>query len=184
MVRAITTRRLVHLTESDLSQLSDLLVAVIEGGASVGFLPPLSREEARAYWASVPGPGVVLLTAEQDGRVVGTAQLHRALRANASHRAEVAKVLVHPDNQRQGIGRILMREIEAIARSEGCTLLVLDTREGDAANDFYRSLGYVAAGRIPRYARSASGQLNATVIYYKELEHGDKEDAEGLTRKA
>src|SRR5207248_7422685 len=116
----------------------------------------LTTEDARGYWRSVLDPGIILVVAEQDGRIVGTAQLHLATRANARHRAEVAKVLVHPNCQRQGIGRALMREIETAARANGRTLLVLDTREGDAANDFYRSLGYVEAGRIPRYARSTN----------------------------
>jgi ribosomal protein S18 acetylase RimI-like enzyme len=166
----IQVRRITDLTEAERSHLSSLLVAVVEGGASVGFLPPLTREEADAYWQSVLGPGIILLVAEQDGQIVGTAQLHLALRANARHRAEVARVLVHPDHQRQGIGRVLMTEIEAVARANGRTLLVLDTREGDAANAFYRSLGYQEAGRIPRYARSATGSLDTTVLYYKELE--------------
>ena len=170
MIPATIIRRIALLAEGELSQLSDLLVAVVDDGASVGFLPPLSYDDTVAYWKSVCESEVILLVAEQDGRIVGTAQLHLAPRANACHRAEVAKVLVHPDCQRQGIGRVLMRDIEAVARATGRTLLVLDTREGDAANDFYRSLGYVEAGRIPRYARSANGTLDATVLYFKELE--------------
>jgi ribosomal protein S18 acetylase RimI-like enzyme len=167
---ATRVRRATQLSEGELTQLSKLLVAVVASGASVGFLPPLTGEEADAYWKSVLGPGIILFVAEQEERIVGTAQLHLALRANARHRAEVAKVLVHPDHQRQGIGRVLMAEIEAIARANGRSLLVLDTREGDAANAFYRSLGYQEAGRIPHYARSANGDLDATAFYYKELE--------------
>ena len=169
---ATRVRRVTQLSEGEIAQLSELLIAVVASGASVGFLPPLTGEEADAYWTSVLGPGVILLVAEQAGRIVGTAQLHLALRANARHRAEVARVLVHPDHQRQGIGRVLMAEIEAVARANGRTLLVLDTREGDAANAFYRSLGYREAGRIPHYARSANGNLDATVLYYKELVAG------------
>jgi len=39
--------------EAEISQLSDLLMDAVEGGASVGFLPPLSRAEADAYWHTV-----------------------------------------------------------------------------------------------------------------------------------
>jgi ribosomal protein S18 acetylase RimI-like enzyme len=158
------------LLPAELSQLADLLIAVVNRGASVGFLPPLSRDESEDYWRSALGPGVILLVAEQAGRIVGTAQLLLALRPNAAHRAEVAKVLVDPTSQRQGIGRQLMARIEEVARENGRSLLVLDTREGDPSNAFYRSLGYVEAGRIPRYARSANGDLAGTVFYYKELE--------------
>ena len=63
-----------------------------------------------------------------------------------------------------------MRTVEALAREQGRTLLVLDTREGDAAELLYRKLGYTAAGVIPGYARSAGGSLDGSVFYYKQLD--------------
>jgi ribosomal protein S18 acetylase RimI-like enzyme len=78
------------------------------------------------------------------------------------------KLLVRPSARRQGIAGALMREVEELARGHGRTLLVLDTA-GDVAERFYRRLGYLAAGTIPGYARSAQGALEATVIFYKVL---------------
>jgi GNAT superfamily N-acetyltransferase len=158
------------LDDIAVDQLADILIGVVEQGASVGFLPPLARDEATNYWRGALKPGVVLIVAEHCGQIVGTAQLELAMRANGRHRAEVNKVLVRPDWQRQGIGRRLMTEIEAIARREGRTLLHLDTRDGDDSNLAYRALGWTEAGRIPKWARSASGTLDATVFYFKELD--------------
>jgi hypothetical protein len=62
-----------------------------------------------------------------------------------------------------------MQEIEQAARECGRTLLVLDTRQGDAAEQLYRSLEYREAGVIPMYARSATGTLDGTVFFYKML---------------
>lgn len=152
-----------------LTQLAQLLVIVVEDGASVGFLPPLERREAEGYWLGVHGPHTLLWVAEDEGRVTGTVQLHLSPKPNGSHRAEVAKLLVHPHARRRGIGRRLMHHLEAAARRLGRTLLVLDTREGDPSNDLYLALGYQLAGRIPRYARSAGGKLDASLFYYKEL---------------
>jgi ribosomal protein S18 acetylase RimI-like enzyme len=162
-------RVLSPLNANQLNQLTDLLIAVVAEGASVGFLPPLAREEAERYWEGALAPGVILLVAEQAGRIVGTVQLELAQRANGRHRAEVNKMLVHPACRRQGIARRLMAELETVARREGRTLLHLDTREGDPSNALYRALGYVEVGRIPNWARSADGRLAATVFYYKEL---------------
>ena len=162
-------REVSALGPAELAQLVDLLVAVVDDGASVGFLPPLERGEAEAYWRGVPGPGAVLLVAERGGRIVGTVQLQLAMRANGRHRAEVAKLMVHPDARREGLGRALMAAIEAVARREERSLLVLDTRDGDPSNALYRALGYQEVGLIPGYARSASGELNATVFYFKLL---------------
>lgn len=167
---SIVVREVTSLSRSEIEQLSGILVAVTEDGASVGYLPPLDPSEARSYWEGVVRPGNILLVAERDGRIVGAAQLELAMKRNGSHRAEVNKVLVDPACQRQGIGRRLMEALEDVARREGRTLLHLDTREGDGANDLYRRMGFTEAGRIPQWARSAAGTLEATVFYYKLLE--------------
>ena len=165
-------RTIDALTQDDLDQLTELLIATVDDGASVGFLPPLTQEEARACWESVLGPGVILFVTEVDGRIAGTVQLQLALKLNGSHRAEIARLMVHPDFRRRGIARILMEHAENAVIAEGRTLIVLDTREGDPSNNLYLSLGYIEAGRIPHYARSASGTLDATVFYFKELSVG------------
>ncbi len=167
--QALTIREVASLSNREIAELAAILVAVVAQGASVGFLPPLEMAVAEEYWRTALERGTILLVAERDGRIVGTAQLALALRPNGRHRAEVNKVLVHPAFQRQGIGRALMEAIEAIARREGRTLLHLDTREGDPSNRLYQSLGYTEAGRIPSWARSADGTLQATVFYFKLL---------------
>ncbi len=58
-------------------------------------------------------------------------------------------------NRRNGIGQLLMQKAEEKAKQKDRSLLVLDTREGDPSNNLYTSLGYIQAGRIPNYARSA-----------------------------
>ena len=154
-------------------QLVTLLQHNVDGGASIGFLPPLSAAEAGAFWQSVQdalaGPHRVMLVAENDQHVVGTVQLDLAAKTNAPHRAEVIKLMVEPSRRRQGIGRALMRAIEAQARALGRTTLVLDTREGDPSEQFYQSLGYVRVGAIPQYVINEKGGKEATVVYYKLL---------------
>ena len=174
MSDAVVVRRVAGLTAPELADLTDLLVAVVGDGASVGFLSPLDPAPARAYWervnaAAEDADGLVLLLAEIDGRVVGTAQLQPAESANGRHRGEVAKVLVHPGWQRRGIGRQLMLALEPAARAQGRTLLVLDTREGDPSNRLYAACGWTEAGRVPNWARNADGTLSGTVFWYKEL---------------
>ncbi|MCC7369157.1 MAG: GNAT family N-acetyltransferase [Chloroflexi bacterium] len=165
----IEIREANTLSQAEYDQLAELLVAVVDDGASIGFLPPLAPAEADAYWRGVLGPNTVLLLAEEDGAIIGSAQLHLEPRANGNHRAEVAKVMVSPKARRRGLGRALMVRLEDVARRDGRSLLVLDTRDGDPSNDLYRSMGYLDVGKIPGYARSAGGSLHATVFYYKTL---------------
>lgn len=153
----------------DLNSLCSLLIAVVDDGASIGFLPPLSHEDALNYWQGVLSQGVRLWAARYNGEIVGTVQLHLSVRQNGDHRAEIAKLMGHPHSRRLGVARGLMDVAEQAAVQANRSLLVLDTRSGDPSNTLYRSLGFIEAGRIPQYARSADGYLHETVFYYKLL---------------
>jgi acetyltransferase len=162
-----------------LPDLVELLQDVVNSGGTIGFMPPVSSEEASRYWQDViqtlRGPLRVLVVARDGntrdgGAVIGSAQLDLCGRSNGLHRAEVMKVMVHSEHRKKGIGAQLMRAIEAQAKLEGRSTLVLDTRDGDDGVRLYEREGYVAAGVIPEYARSADGSLHATVYMYKLLE--------------
>jgi GNAT superfamily N-acetyltransferase len=171
---------MIEITRVEAGQLEREMEAFVEvlrdsvnGGASVGFLPPLGPEEARAYWRevsqSIRSRGRVLLAAWETGRLSGTVQLDLESRPNGWHRAEVMKLLVDSAERRRGIGRRLMQAAEQAARAHARSLLVLDTKQGDAAEHLYRAMGYVEAGVIPRYALDADRRPHATVFFYKEL---------------
>jgi ribosomal protein S18 acetylase RimI-like enzyme len=155
--------------ENYIEGLSELLRLVVDDGASIGFLPPLTVPQAKKYWESVLSPDVILLIAQIDNVVVGSIQLHLCTKENGLHRAEIAKLMTHPNYRRNGIGRLLMQCAEEIAKQENRSTIVLDTREGDPSNLLYHSLGYTLTGRIPNYAKSANGELLATNYYYKLL---------------
>jgi ribosomal protein S18 acetylase RimI-like enzyme len=152
-----------------------LLQDVVDDGASVGFLPPLSAVEAGEYWDgvfdAVDGGARLLWIARTPGEgLVGTVQLDLEKRANGNHRAELIKLMVHTGARRRGIARALMLAAETEARRRGRRTLFLDTRLGDPSELLYRSLGWEFAGSIPQYARSANGALDANAIYYRLLD--------------
>ncbi len=161
--------------EAELDMLAEVLRAVVYDGAGVSFVVPFSPDDSRAFWRDKVLPGVLartrrVLVARLRGQIVGTVQLDLAMPPNQQHRAEVAKLLVHPDARRRGIARALMLALEALARAEERTLLTLDTWTGRAGEALYRSLGYAVAGIIPRFARgSLTPELEPTTIMYKDL---------------
>ena len=157
--------------------LGDVLRACVHRGASVSFILPFSHDDANAFWRDKVLPAVragncCVLVARIAGRIVGTVQLDLATPPNQPHRAEVRKLLVHPDARRRGIARALMAAIEEQAREARRTLLTLDTTTGGFAEPLYLSMGYVRVGEIPRYSRrSDSAELEGTTVMYKELAH-------------
>ena len=160
---------------ADLEMLAEVLHACVHAGASVSFVLPFSIDDARAFWhnqvlSAVRTGGCCVLVARCAERIVGTVQLDLDTPPNQSHRAEVRKLLVHPQARRRGIARRLMNELEDYARAARRSLLTLDTTTGGFAEPLYLSVGYVRAGAIPRYARRAdSPELEGTTLMYKEL---------------
>ncbi|MCD6033349.1 MAG: family N-acetyltransferase, partial [Thermomicrobiales bacterium] len=114
---APSIRRVDRLSNRDLDDLTSLLVSCVAQGASLGFHAPLAADTARDWWAAIARDGVILLVAEQESRIVGTAQLQPAESENGAHRGEVAKLLVHPSSRRRGIARALMMALEDEARA-------------------------------------------------------------------
>ncbi|UQZ35150.1 GNAT family N-acetyltransferase [Paenibacillus sp. PK3_47] len=170
MNEVITVQLLESLQPAVAHELSTLLIDVVQDGASIGFLPPLAADDASAYWQGVHGPGVLLWGAFAGETLAGTVQLHLVLKPNAPHRAELAKLMVHPQHRRKGIAGLLIETAEKAAAELSRTLIVLDTREGDPSNLLYQSRGYIEAGKIPGFCLSANGNMDATVIYYKHFQ--------------
>ena len=154
----------------DVDALCDVLLSVVADGASVGFMASLTRADAAAFWAAhLASPSNVVLVAEDDGAVLGTATLVLAGMPNGRHRAEVSKVLVHAGAQGRGLGRLLLRSVEAAAAMRGRRTLVLDTVSGSPAQRLYESEGWAVAGEIPDYADLPDGTPSPTTYLTKRL---------------
>lgn len=166
-------RRLPTLNGESISQLADVLIDCVDGGASVSFMAPLSREHALAFWTMVAedvadGERVVIVAEDGEG-ICGTVQLILAQPQNQPHRADVAKMLVHRRARRHGIGGALIREAECAARDAGKTLLVLDTITGSDADRLYERNGWVRVGEVPDYALLPHGGLSGTTFFYRRV---------------
>ena len=154
-------------------RLADILIACVDGGAGVSFLPPLSPAVARAYWKRVAGQVAagsrILLGGWVDAALAGTVMLDIGTPADQQHRAEVKKLLVHPDARRRGLARALMRRVEQEAARAGRSLLTLNTRPGDIAEGLYHAIGWQQAGRFPGYVMNPDGSFGDIVLLWKRV---------------
>lgn len=157
-----------------LPYLEAVLCDAVDSGASIGFMLPLDRGEISDYWlgvaqAVIDGKKYLLVAVNSQGEMVATAQLEPAGKANGRHRAEVQKVIVLARCRQQGIGKLLMQEVDRFAASIGRTLLLLDTRANDAGEKLYARVGWTQFGAVPRYAYSPDGSMEGTTFWYKTL---------------
>src|SRR5689334_8461902 len=81
--KTIAIEQVTALSDRDLDELAALLVAIVDQGASVGYLPPLDPSEARTYWQrAIQADNVVFLVARKDDAIVGTVQLEYSTKRN------------------------------------------------------------------------------------------------------
>lgn len=159
--------------ERRLGELGAILRDAVESGASVNFLEGFTQGEAEEFWrgqiSGLADGGRHLLVAEDGDRLIGTVVLTKAPQPNQPHRADVGKMLVLASHRRKGVGRRLLDAVEALAREEGRTLLMLDTTLGSSGDLLYRSCGWVQYGIVPGHALSTLGVPTATAFFYKEV---------------
>lgn len=173
-------RRLQAINERETEGLGELLLDCVEGGASVGFLLPMSMAKAKEYWRRVGaglarGERILLVGEDPPGRITGTVQVLLDQPENQPHRGDMSKMLVRRSERRRGLGAALLAAAERAAADAGKTLLILDTASGDAER-LYRQHGWQRCGHIPGYALWPDGAPCGTTVYYKVL--GARPDGE------
>ena len=106
-----------------------------------GVVRPLDSSEKGADWMH-PAPGTHRAVAMgEHGELLGGARL---LPTAGDAARQVRQVAVFDHVRRRGVGRALMRALEAKAAEEGARAVWLNAR--DTAYVFYERLGYVAEG--------------------------------------
>jgi GNAT superfamily N-acetyltransferase len=170
----LRVRRLDSIGEREIRALGDVLIDCVEGGASVSFMLPMTREKADAFWRAAAagaarGDRAILVAETGAGEIVGTVQVVWAQPENQPHRGDIAKMLVHRRARRRGVGAELLSAAERVALNAGKTLLVLDTVTGGDAERMYARQGWTRCGVIPDYALFPDGKPCATTVFYKSL---------------
>jgi [ribosomal protein S18]-alanine N-acetyltransferase len=100
--------------------------------------------------------------AEQpDDKLAGFVIFERSKR-HGRRAGHIVTLDIDPEERRRGLGTLLMQTGEEQMRQEGAGVLSLEVAENNpAAQQFYRSLGFVTRGRIAKYY---GGMVDAEVM--------------------
>lgn len=144
------------------AEFARLWADVANAGGSAGYLPPLTAAKLRSATdavleASADGLDTLIIGREAiagdagRGRLVATASLVAGRQQEVvAHWRTVRRVMVHPDRQGSGYGRLLMAEVERAARMLGLEALALRCRGQTGSDLFYKKCGYAEYGRMPK----------------------------------
>ncbi|HLU55132.1 MAG TPA: GNAT family N-acetyltransferase [Pseudonocardia sp.] len=145
------------------ASLGALWTAVTRAGGAVGFAPDAPeadiREAAEQAVADVRAGRAQMFALTRGDDLVGTVFLRRGEKATVRHRADVVRLMVHPDLQGRGWGKALLDAAVAHATALGLEQLLLSARGGTTLPDFYEKLGWRQVGRFPDALRIGPGDL-------------------------
>lgn len=136
------------------------MAAVIEGASSkdLGRLYTIEKEcfKEEAFTRQqilqmLDDYNTISLIAKESNEIAGFVIGMIYVERNTLH-GHILTIDVEPRFQRQGIGTLLMKEIEDIFRRKNTKFLHLEVREDNkAAISLYIKLGYVAIGKLDKY---------------------------------
>ena len=138
----------------------------MEDGAAVAemehqLFPDAGRE--KSILETLEQTNTICLIAEKAGRTAGY-----LLAYTAADEAEIARIAVVKELQRQGAARALLAELESVCGSEGIKKILLDVRSGNgAARALYTSTGFKEDGIRQRFYENP---VEDAILMSRELE--------------
>jgi GNAT superfamily N-acetyltransferase len=123
-------------------------------GGAVGWLEPPSREQTDAWLHplldEVARGDAALCIAAADSVPAALGCWRRDPGVIFEHRAQITKVMAHPDARGLGLGELIVSSLMADARASGIETLRLSARGNNhLAIELYERLGFTAWGRLP-----------------------------------
>ena len=122
---------------------------------------------------ALPHTRAILISAEGHGDVknVGdTAGFVLARRAPGEE--ELLLIAVKPEHRQRGLGGRLLREFVSSAKKLGADKVFLEMRDGNPAENLYRSEGFTPIGRRREYYRAINGEKLDALTFTKSLIDG------------
>ena len=142
------------------------LHTIVAAGETYAYDREMTEDEARRIWM-VGSPGRTIVAVDDDGTVVGTANMYANRTGPGSHVAS-ASFMVDPARAGRGAGRALGEAMLAWARANDFRAVqfnaVVETNE--RAVGLWRSLGFAVIGTVPEaFAHPTHGYVGLHVMH-------------------
>ena len=125
------------------------------------------EDSIRLWMSYIPKESAI--TASVDGNPVGMAVIYVQPFEKLRHQALFA-IIVDPGFRGKGIGTVLLKEVEKIAKKKhGIELLHLEVYEGNPAYNLYKRLGYHEYGVQKGYLKEGPDEYSDKICMQKAL---------------
>ena len=171
-VAKISIETATKLTTSDLQELCDAAEEAILQGGGFGWLSPPPRSVMEDFWRGVQMiPERHLIVARLDKVIAGSCQIVRPSRNNEAQKflCQLTTFFVAPWGRGHGLAQLIVAEAEALAKSEGFSMINLDVRSTqERAIQSFEARGFTRYATNSFYARVGDDFVRG-YYYQKEL---------------
>jgi ribosomal protein S18 acetylase RimI-like enzyme len=139
----------LHVREASVEDAEIIHSLAAELAGAVGDSPP-SLEDVRGRLAELLEERRARVLVAEGDVVVGVVSLWiKPDLAHGDSVVEVPMLVISKDRRREGVGKLMMEEVQRLAAENGATLIELvATTQNNPAREFYRSLGFVETDHV------------------------------------
>jgi L-amino acid N-acyltransferase YncA len=153
-------------TADDWQQIWPFLQEIVAAGETYAYDPAMDEATAREMWL-LESPARTVVAVEEDGTVLGTANMYANRAGPGSHVAS-ASFMVDPAASGRGVGRALGEDALAWARATGFRAMqfnaVVETNTRAVA--LWRALGFEIVGTAPgAFRHPTHGYVGLHIMY-------------------
>ena len=171
-VAKLSVETVGKLTASDINELCDAAEEAIKSDGGFGWLTPPPRSVMEDYWRGVQMiPERHLIVARLDKMIGGCCQIVRPPRNNEaqSFSCNLTTFFVAPWARGHGLAQKMIGEAEALAKSEGFSMINLDVRATQTrALQSFEACGFKRYASNEYYAK-VDGEYVMGYYYHKAL---------------
>jgi phosphinothricin acetyltransferase len=150
---------------SDLPAIVAIYNAAIPGHTATADTAEVTVADREAWFAAHQPDTRPLWVGEVDGYVCGWVSLSTFYGRPAYNPTVEISVYVHPEHQRQGVGRTLVEHtLEAAPKLGVMTILAVIFAHNEASLRLFESLGFVRWGHLPRVAHMPAGRRDVVFL--------------------
>jgi ribosomal protein S18 acetylase RimI-like enzyme len=156
-----------EVSEEIITQYMNLTNKVIKGVHSIGFINGLDSTSSKDFLQSIKARSAVLFVYEKN-KLIASGYLENSGYLTTQHYGKISKVMVDPEYQGKGIGKVIMEKLEEKAKELGYTHIFVSTWDVDYIIKFYKKCGYKQVGIIPEFVKY-KGKYHDSHNFFKKL---------------
>ena len=157
-----------ELNDNLINQFATLVNNVIKKTHSIGFIDGLDYNSAKEFLEEfLNEEKSAILFVFDSINLIGAGCVSGSGYLSTQHYAKISKVMVSPESQTKGIGKMIMTKLEDKTKELGFSHILVQSWDIDYIVNFYKKCGYRVCGVRPEFVKYKDKYFDSYSFYKK-----------------